>query len=261
MCFSDRARPPIAPLAGAAIDSEPITLRSGDGTEFMAFAARPDEQAANAPAMVVMPDVRGLYPFYEELALRFAEQGIEAVTIDYFGRTTELGSTRAEDEFDFMAHIAQTTPPNVAADVGAAVAYLRERGPADRPVFTVGFCFGGTHSWLQAAAEHGLAGAIGFYGMPVNFAIGTDPVSPITRVADIDCPVLALQGGADPYIPNEHGTQFGEALAEAGVAHEVVSYEGAPHSFFDRMQADYQGESDDAWRRIIEFVERGSAGS
>ena len=261
MCFSDRARPPIAPLAGAAIDSERITLRSGDGTELMAFAARPDEPAANAPAMVVMPDVRGLYPFYEELALRFAEQGIEAVTIDYFGRTTELGSTRAEDEFDFMAHIARTTPPNVAADVGAAVAYLRERGPADRPVFTVGFCFGGTHSWLQAAAGHGLAGAIGFYGMPVNFAIGTDPVSPITRVAEIDCPVLALQGGADPYIPNEHGTQFGEALAEAGVAHEVVSYDGAPHSFFDRMQADYQGESDDAWRRILEFVERGSAGS
>ena len=172
-----------------------------------------------------------------------------------FGRTTELGSSRGED-FQFMEHVAKTSPPTIAQDVRAAVEYLRGRGPAGRPIFTVGFCFGGTHSWLQAASGHGLAGVIGFYGMPVSFGLGQNPVAPIIRVPDFACPVLALQGGADPYIPNDHGEQFDRALSEAGVEHEVVSYEGAPHSFFDRQQAAYQKESDDAWRRIQDFISR-----
>ncbi len=255
MCFPYDAEPPIAPLAGAAIDSERLTLRSEDGTELMAFAAHPSEPGPGAPAIVVMPDVRGLFPFYEELALRFAEQGTDAITIDYFGRTTELDSSRGE-EFGFMDHIAQTSPTTVAMDVRTAVEYLRDRGSADRPIFTVGFCFGGTHSWFQAAAGHGLAGVIGFYGMPVSFGLGRDPVAPITQVQDFACPVLGLMGGADPNIPNEHSDEFREALSSAGVEHEIVGYPGAPHSFFDRQQAEYQSESDDAWRRIQEFIAR-----
>lgn len=255
MCFKFDAQPPIVPLAGAALDSERLTLQSSDGTSFTAFAAHPDEPASGAPAIVVMPDVRGLFSFYEELALRFAEQGIDAVAIDYFGRTTELGSSRDEG-FEFMDHIAQTSPQTIAADVGAAVDALRGRGPADRPVFTVGFCFGGTHSWLQAAAGHGLAGVIGFYGMPVTFQLGKDPVAPITRVPDFKCPVLGLMGGDDPFIPNEHSDEFRAALTDAGVDQEIVVYPGAPHSFFDRQQSTYQSESDDAWRRIQDFVRR-----
>lgn len=260
MCYRFDARPPIVPLAGAAIDSERLTLRSGDGTEFMAFAAHPSEPRDGAPGIVVMPDVRGLFSFYEELALRFAEHGTEAITIDYFGRSTELDSSRDED-FEFMEHIAQTSPPTVAQDVRAAVEYLRERGPAGRPIFTVGFCFGGTHSWLQSAGGHGLAGAIGFYGMPVEFGLARDPVAPITRVKDFECPILGLMGGADPFIPTEHSGQFDQALSEAGVDHEITVYDGAPHSFFDREQATYQKESDDAWRRIDEFIGRLSASS
>jgi carboxymethylenebutenolidase len=232
-----------------------LTLTASDGTKLMAFAAHAANPAPGSPAVVVMPDVRGLYSFYEELGLRFAENGIEAAVIDYFGRTTDLGSSRS-DEFDFMSQIAHTSPPTVAADVGAAVDYLRGLGPAGRPIFTVGFCFGGTHSWLQAASGHGLAGVVGFYGMPTGspFPLGKDLVPPISRVNEYQAPVLALQGGNDPYIPTEHADQFRDALRAAGVENEVVVYPGAPHSFFDREQATYQKESDDAWRRIKEFI-------
>ena len=253
MCYPFDAKPPIAPLAGAALDSERLTLRSEDGTKFLAFAAHPTEPGPGAPAIVVMPDVRGLFSFYEELALRFAEHGTDAITIDYFGRTTALDGSRGE-EFDFMEHIAQTSPPTVAMDVRAAIEYLRGRGPAGRPIFSVGFCFGGTHSWLQAAAGHGLAGSVGFYGMPVSFQLAHDPVAPITRVESFECPVLGLMGGADPHIPNEHSDEFDRALSAAGVEHEITVYSGAPHGFFDRQQAEYQTESDDAWRRIEEFI-------
>ena len=111
---------------------------------------------------MILPDIRGLYRFYEELALRFAERGHTAVAIDYFGRTA--GVEKRGDDFEWQPHLQQTTADGVQADTGAAVAWLRDAGCSS--VFTVGFCFGGRHSWLAAAAGHGLRGAIGFYGRP-----------------------------------------------------------------------------------------------
>ena len=53
--------------------------------------------------MLILPDVRGLHPFYEELALRFAEAGVEALAIDYFGRSAGLAPR--DEEFDYMPHV------------------------------------------------------------------------------------------------------------------------------------------------------------
>ena len=77
MCFDLDARPPIPPIAGAALDAKDIKLKSSDGTEFMAFAARAAEPTG--AGMIILPDVRGLHHYYEELAVRFAETGIDAV--------------------------------------------------------------------------------------------------------------------------------------------------------------------------------------
>ena len=151
-----------------------------------------------------------------------------------------------------MPHVQQTTPDGVQADVGACVEHLREAGCA--AVFTVGFCFGGRNSWLAAAAGHGLAGAVGFYGRPGPGNDGSPgPVAARRRDA---APLLALQGGDDPGIPVEESEAFDAALSEAGVEHEVVVYEGAPHSFFDRKYEEFAADSEDAWNRVLAFVER-----
>ena len=47
-------------------------------------------------------------------------------------------------------------------------------------------------------------------------------------------PILALQAGDDANITAEDNAAFEEALRRAGVQHELVTYAGAPHSFFDR---------------------------
>jgi carboxymethylenebutenolidase len=70
------------------------------------------------------------------------------------------------------------------------------------------------------------------------------------------CPILALQAGADQNITAEDNAAFEQALAEAGVEHEVVTYDGAPHSFFDRKQDEFADASADAWRRTLDFIER-----
>jgi carboxymethylenebutenolidase len=240
MCFELDSSPPIPVIRGAAVSHEELTLQAADGNTFAAFAAAPEEQAR--AGVVILPDVRGLYRFYEELALRFAERGYAAVAFDYFGRTA--GASRRDDEFEYRPHVEQTTTATVQADVAACVAYLREGG-AER-VFTVGFCFGGRQSWLAAAEVEGLAGAAGFYGRPAE---------PAERAGELKAPILALQAGADANITAEDNAAFEQALASAGVEHEVVTYDGAPHSFFDRKQEEFASASEDAWARVLAFLE------
>ncbi len=248
MCFDLDSAPPVHRIRGASVTHEELVLEAADGNRLAAFAAVPDSAAD--VGVVILPDVRGLYRFYEELALRFAERGIAAVAIDFFGRTA--GVERRGDDFEYMPHVERTTLESVQADVAAAVAHLRSGGV--ETVFTVGFCFGGRHSWLAAAAGHRLSGAVGFYGRPGPGRDGTP--GPSDRAAAMTAPILALQAGADQNITAEDNAAFEAALTAAGVEHELVTYEGAPHSFFDRKQADYADASDDAWRRVLDFLER-----
>jgi len=248
MCFELDSVPPIPLIRGAAVSHEDLVLEARDGNRFAAFAAKPDERGD--VGVVILPDVRGLYRFYEELALRFAERGIAAVAFDYFGRTA--GIAKRGDDFDYMDHVSQTTPEGVQADAGAAVEYLRANGA--RSIVTVGFCFGGRHSWLAAAGGHGLAGAIGFYGRPGVGGDGTP--GPTQRAAELQAPILALQAGADQNITPEDNAAFEAALTAAGVEHELTTYEGAPHSFFDRRQEQFAAQSEDAWSRVLGSIER-----
>jgi carboxymethylenebutenolidase len=250
VCFELDSLPPIPVVSGAAVSHLDLVLEARDGTRFAAFAAAPE--APTGAGVAVLPDVRGLYRFYEELALRFAERGVGAVAIDYFGRTAGVG--KRGDDFPYMDHVAKTTAEGIQADVGAAVDYLRSSdGGSCNAVFTVGFCFGGRHSWLAAAGGHGLAGAVGFYGRP---GVGNDgSPGPAQRAGEISAPILGLMGGADEGIPAEAVAAFEQALDEAGVEHDLVTYEGAPHSFFDRRQDDDAEASADAWRRVLAFIE------
>jgi carboxymethylenebutenolidase len=255
MCFEFDARPPdlpsdlaLPPVAGGAA-AETLELTSADGTRFSAaLAVSPD---AHDPAVVILPDVRGLYRFYVELAERFAQAGHSAIAIDYFGRTAGLG-TRDED-FDYMEHVAQTSVEGVQADTAAASEALRERAGA-KTFVTVGFCFGGTHSFLAATnPDLPLDGVVGFYGSLTERPIRP---SPIPGAGDTRVPVLGLFGGADENIPPDQVDEYDRALDAAGVEHELISYPGATHSFFDRKFDEYAEASEDAWRRVLSFLSR-----
>jgi len=244
MCYSADADPPIEPIEGGASSHEDLVLATTDGNRFAAFAATSAD--SKGPGVVILPDVRGLHHFYEELALRFAEHGYDALAIDYFGRTAGVG--KRGEEFAYTEHVPRTTLKGVTADTAAAISRLR-KDDTERAIFTVGFCFGGSNSWHQAAAGHGLAGAIGFYGNPKR-----PPLGPIERVTEYACPILALMGGDDPGIPNEVVEEFRQALDAADIENEVVIYSDAPHSFFDRQQDKFAAESADAWKRTLEFI-------
>lgn len=242
VCHSDASSPPAAPDAVPAAASTATTLTSADGTRVLAHAARAAQPGG--AGMVVLPDVRGLHPFYRDLAVRFAEVGVDSVAIDWFGRTAP-DDDRSE-AFAFMPHVQQMQPQQVAADVAAAVAHLRSpEGGSARAVFVVGFCLGGGYAWRQSADTPGLAGAIGFYGRP----------STALEVADaMKAPLLMLVAGADAHIPVEETEQVATAARAAGVEADLVVFDGMPHSFFDRTFDEHAEACEDAWTRIRAFV-------
>src|SRR6059058_4712243 len=207
MCFDADSEPPIARIAGAAVSHDDLTLTAADGNTFAAFLATPDEPAR--VGVVILPDVRGLYHFYEELALRFAERGFTAIAIDYFGRTA--GVSKRGDDFSYMEHVQQTTQAGIQADVAAAVARLRDEDC--EAIFTVGFCFGGRNSWLAAASGHGLSGAVGFYGFPTE---RNGVPGPAERASEIEGAILALQAGTDQNITEVENGAFEAALRASG---------------------------------------------
>jgi len=249
MCFDADSQPPIEPMAGATIEHDHLELVAADGNRFAAFEALPEHPTR--AGMLVLPDVRGLFSYYEELALRFAEVGVAALAFDYYGRTA--GATRRDASFDLAAHVPLTTWVGLQADVAAAAAHLRSSAGAER-LYSVGFCFGGRLSLLLASLEElGIDGVVSFYGWPVG-AARNDMPAPADVTESFRAPVLALFGGADQGIPVEDIATFERALGRARVAHRVITYEGAPHSFFDRKQAAFGHVSAQAWDEVLDFI-------
>lgn len=246
MCHALDAYPPASPVVtGTVASRERFEITAADGNRFAAYRAAPS--APNGRSVLLLPDFRGLHPFYEALCDRFAEAGFHTLAFDYYGRSAGVGPR--DDDFDGMAHLALLEPAHVEADAAAALGRLR--GHASDAVFSVGFCLGGSYSWRLAATGLGLAGAVGFYGPPRFFG---------DRAEALDAPLLMLLAGDDvATTPAEFDALTGE-FDRAGKPYDVHVYPDAPHSFFDAAFAQWQDACTDAWHRVLAFTDRNAAG-
>jgi carboxymethylenebutenolidase len=246
MCHDHDSRPPAAPRSGDVAERGVLTLTSADGTTFSAAYAAP--AVAAGTGIVLLPDVRGLHPFYVALADQFAQAGLPTVAIDYFGRTAGVAERGVRDaDFEWQDHVRAATAAGMDADVAAAIAYLRERAGADLPVVTVGFCLGGSLSWRQAGGDLDLAGCVGFYGKPsvVGDAAGRAHL-----------PTVMLIAGADAATPVADQLALAETMRAAGADVDAVVYDGAPHSFFDRAYGEWAEACRDAWEHVLALTDR-----
>ncbi len=242
MCYGDEAHPPLTPSWGGADDHGEIVISSSNGTDLAGYYAHPRYPARSS--IVILPDARGLPNFYKELAVRFANLGFHALAIDY-----HHSAAVAESRTDLLVQepIGRFDPASVDADTAAAVAWLRGLPDGGNcPVFSIGFCLGGTMSWRQSAAGHGLRGCIGFCGSP------SDAEDQVEQMAS---PLLMLVAGED-HTPVEQVEEFAERVRRAGVSADVHIYSHAPHRFFDLSLDQFEAECDDAWYRILAFTER-----
>jgi carboxymethylenebutenolidase len=249
MCHDHDSRPPAPPRTGEVRERGVLTLRAADGNEFSAAFAAP--AAPSGAGVVLLPDVRGLHPYYVALAEQFAAAGLPTVAIDWFGRTAGLaeGGVRGAD-FEWRPHVEAATPEGMDADIAAAIGYLHERAGADLPVVTVGFCLGGSVSWRQSGGDLDIAGCAGFYGKPS--VVGD-------AAARAHLPTLMLIAGADAATPVADQLALAETMRTAGAEVEAVVYDGAPHSFFDRAYDDWFSACADAWQHLLALTDRVAA--
>jgi carboxymethylenebutenolidase len=239
MCYPDDARPPDHGRGGEVASYLELVLTASDGNRLLAYGARAALPSGNG--VVVLPDVRGIHNFYRSMACRLAEAGVDAVAIDYYGRTA--GSGERGEDFDYTPHREAATPESIADDVAAGLDFLRspDGGGVER-LFTLGFCFGGSNSWRQSAQQPGLRGAIGLYGRPE-----------LVRdwVPRMKAPLLLLVAGQD-FTPLEEFEKFDGVLP---VPHRMVVFPNAPHSFFDRGYEVFTEECQRTWDEMLEFLE------
>lgn len=193
--------------------------------------------------VVVVPDIMGLRPLFDEMVARLAgEHGWSVAAVEPFpGRETMT----LEERMDAMSGLDDEQ--QVADLVAAAYMLDIER------VSILGFCMGGMYT-MKAAATGRFDRAAPFYGMirvPEQWRgpKQRDAVDVLLASPGSAARVLAIIGTADPYTPPEDV----DALEAAGAA--VVRYEGAEHGFVHVPERPSHRPDDaaDAWRRVVEF--------
>lgn len=238
MCHDDDSRPPRPPSPGPVLRHGPLELEAADGNRFTAYEAMPE--TAWRGNLILLPDRRGLHPFYYRLTQEFAAAGFHTVAFDFYGRTA--GTTSRDDGFKWDESFPELRPEHVVADARAVAALLR-----DAPLISVGFCLGGSHSWRLAAADLGLAGAIGLYGMPTMIG---------DVLGSLNAPIQLHVAGADHVSSVSDYEDLARRLDELGKPYDMHVYDGAPHAYFDEHFAEWADACASTWTRILSFADQ-----
>ncbi len=217
----------------------------------------PDPGTAHPrPAVVLVPDVWGLTDFYRELARRLAAEGVAPLALDPYGAPVEIR--------DPGAWLRSRSDPEMLARIRSAVEFLASHAEAGGPVGILGFCIGGTYSLLSAAGVPGIQAAVAYYGIlsydhgllhdPAGRDTARKPRAPIEAAPDLACPVLAIFGADDEFVPVEDVRAL-EAAAPADRL-ETHIYPGAGHAFLNETRPTaYRPEAArDAWARAVAFL-------
>jgi carboxymethylenebutenolidase len=233
-----------APTTGgaAAVATQEVTFAGPEGRTLRgAWAA-----AAPPPrgGVLVVHENRGLNDHIRSVAGRLAASGYAALAIDLLSE--EGGTAALGDQGRATAALNQAPPERFVADMRAGLDELERRVPG-RKLAATGFCFGGGMVWLLlASGEPRLAAAVPFYG-------------PLPDGADFSgskAAVLAVYGETDARV-NATRDAARTALERAGLPHEIVTYPGAGHAFFNDTGPRYdQQAATQAYQRVLDWFGR-----
>ena len=225
----------------AAVPTREITFRGPGGRRLIgawAPARRP------RGSVLVIHENRGLTDSIRTVAGRLAASGYSSLAIDLL---SEEGGTRSfSDEFEAMAALGAAPPSRFVADLKAGVSELRRRLPGQKVGLT-GFCFGGGMTWLLLASnEPRVAAAVPFYGpFPENGSLAGAKAAVLGVYAELDS--RATAGGGAPRA----------ALPRARLRHEIVTFPGVDHAFFNPTGSRYNAAAAAAaYRRMVAWFGR-----
>lgn len=240
------------------MESDEVEIPVG-GAEMPALLIRPETQIR--ASVLIVSDIFGRSPFYENLGARLAAAGLQALVPEIFFRQGPLPE-RAMDAA--AARRAQLDENQTQRDLSAAIDWLQARQQGPR-VGTIGFCMGGTQTLDLAALRDDIV-TVSFYGYPGRLAQATERTAPapLEVVDKMTGPILGLWGGQDQLAGLENVEKLRAALTERGVDFELIIYPGVGHGFmaaagFDPQHVAYEAATD-AWTRALDFLRAHLAG-
>jgi carboxymethylenebutenolidase len=238
-----------APIPDVRVEDAVTPVEDGKMPALLALPER-----VPAPGILIINDVFGRSPFYDNLARRLAQAGFVAATPEYFFREGSLPEPTREAA---MARAKQLDFKRWGRDMSAAVDWLRGRGDVNGTVGTIGFCMGGTQALLLSARRDDIAATVTYYGFPADKR--TD-ASPIELASKMHGPIQGHWGDQDEGVGMDNVAKLDAALEAAGVEHEFHIYPGLGHGFLkasleDEKTPGYE-QACAAWRRTLEFYRR-----
>jgi carboxymethylenebutenolidase len=227
-----------------------------DGDEIRGYAAGPSAPGPH-PGLVLIPDVRGLFDHYRDVARRFAAEGFFTFAIDLYSRE---GAPELPDMPSVFTWIRNLPDRRVLADLAAAADFVATRPEVSgRSVGITGFCMGGQYALQAACTVARIDACVSWYGM-LRYAENDDlkPASPLQLASQLGCPYLGLFGEEDGLIPLADVEELRSILTRERKDFEIVTYPGAGHAFFNDTRPDaYRAQAAaDAWPRAVQFLRR-----
>jgi carboxymethylenebutenolidase len=232
---------PQSPLSVPADDprvlGEDITFPAADGTEVMAYQARPNPDSGT-PMVTVLPPLvlichenRGLTEHIRDVARRYAVEGYVACALDLLSRNGGMASVTDPDQISGM--LSNTEPQVFVDDFKSALTYYQTQPFVDatRPAMT-GYCFGGGITWLASTQMPELKATAPYYGPP----------PPLDQVPNITAAVLGVYSDDPGDFANEGRDELEAALTEAGVTFEFIIYPDTGHAFHNDTGQRYNEE-------------------
>ncbi len=216
-----------------------IELKAADGHKLAAYRAEPSGKARGA--LVVIQEIFGVNKHIKGVADGYAADGYLAIAPAMFDRVQrgyDTGYSPPEIEAG-RALMQKMDWKQTMQDAAAAL----EAAKAGGKVGIVGYCWGGTVTWVAAARISGFACAVPYYGGGMPGFIGEKP----------KCPTMCHFGEQDQSPTLEQAKQIAKAHPEI-TAH---FYPGAGHGFNCDMRGSYNAEASKlARQRTLEFFRK-----
>jgi carboxymethylenebutenolidase len=221
-----------------AITSGHVWVVVNETSHVPAFWAHP-QMGGPFPGLVLLHDDWGMGTHMRDRVHRFAEIGYYVIAPDLF----EGHRANAQIEADALEfRYKSIAPPKVTAALQA----LETHRKCNRKMAVIGWDLGAELAMQVALYQTDIMAAVAFYG---------DPSSYLGHLHDLKCPLMVINGSEDELTARTE-LQLRAELEADNKPHEVLTYPGALHGFFNDMTPMYKPDAaEDAWFRILSFLE------
>ena len=245
--------PPGAAAARARLASSPrhgewVVVRSGPSDSVRSWVVYPERSDA-APVVLVVHEIFGLTNWVRAVADQLAADGFIAIAPDLLTMQNVPADSVGDPVSATATSVIQTLQrADIHRQLKAVAAYGMSLPAARRSYGVVGFCWGGSTSFLHAVEAPELKAAVVYYGS----------APAVTELSAVRAPVLGLYGGDDARV-NASIPPADSALKALSRAYEPHIFAGAGHGFL-RQQDGRDGAnlraSREAWPLTVAWFRR-----